>query len=103
MATASSGAAGGISEHVIFSWLGRIGLEHAVPMFQAEGITTPAALSNLKMEDYERLGITTADDHKRLFELVGRVKQVRFARGGGRGDAAPARKWRSAAAFCRQH
>lgn len=61
---------------VIFGWLARIGLEHAVPMFQAEGVTSPAALANLKTEDYDRLGINNDDEKRRLSELVGRVRQV---------------------------
>jgi len=66
---------------IIFEWLTRIGLAHAIPMFQAEGITSPPALIALKMEDYESLGVTDADDRRRLLELVHRVREVRWAMG----------------------
>lgn len=69
-------APAGPGEMVIFGWLARIGLEHAVPMFQAEGVTSPAALASLKTEDYDRLGINNDDEKRRLSELVGRVRQV---------------------------
>jgi hypothetical protein len=65
-----------MASNIIFQWLERIGLSYSVPMFQAEGITSPQALLNLDFNSYDRLGIVDVDDRKRLFELVHRVREV---------------------------
>lgn len=63
-------------EGVVFEWLSRIGLSHAVASFQAMGLTTPQQLINLRLEQFDSFGVTAEDDKKRLLELVNRVKEV---------------------------
>ena len=43
---------------IVFQWLERIGLGHAIPDFQSQGVSTPQELMKLTFEDYNRLGVT---------------------------------------------
>jgi len=55
-------------------WLEGIGLDYAVGSFQAAGITTPAALAELEVEFFSALGVESAEDRRKLFFLVQRIK-----------------------------
>jgi hypothetical protein len=63
-------------QQIIFQWLERIGLGHAIPMFQSQGITTPQALIELTYERYDGLGVFDSNERKRLSELVTRVQEA---------------------------
>lgn len=43
---------------IIFQWLERIGLGHAIPMFQSQGIISPQALMELTSERFTSLGVS---------------------------------------------
>lgn len=60
---------------LVATWLTGIGLEYAVPSFEAAGIVTPAALAELSIAHFEALGISQAEDRRKLFYLVQRIKQ----------------------------
>ena len=59
---------------LVATWLSGCGLSHAVPNFTAAGIVTPAALAELDLAHYEALGVKSADDRRKLFYLVQRIK-----------------------------
>jgi Kinesin motor domain/SAM domain (Sterile alpha motif) len=62
---------------LVGKWLKGIGLDYAVPTFEAAGIVTAEALSELDpMVHFESLGVTRPDDRRKLFFLVQRVKQA---------------------------
>jgi kinesin family member 2/24 len=62
---------------LVGKWLKGIGLDYAVPTFEAAGIVTAEALSELDpMVHFESLGVTSPDDRRKLFFLVQRVKQA---------------------------
>lgn len=52
-------------------------LEKYYQSFRAQGITKSDALIRLSASDYPAFGITSADDKKRLLELIGIIKAVR--------------------------
>lgn len=77
------------------------GLSYAVPTFKAMGITTPQALMQLTLDDYDSggftillflyiavltcilphviaVGVIEINDRRRLFELVHRVRKVSY-------------------------
>ena len=60
---------------LVGTWLCGIGLEYAVPTFEAAGIVTPDALGELNPAHFEALGVQHPDDRRKLFYLVQRVKQ----------------------------
>lgn len=59
---------------LVATWLAGCGLSHAVPNFTAAGIVTPAALAELDLAHYEALGVSSAEDRRKLFYLVQRIK-----------------------------
>lgn len=59
---------------LVATWLSGCGLSHAVPNFTAAGIVTPAALAELDLAHYEALGVSSAEDRRKLFYLVQRIK-----------------------------
>ncbi len=61
---------------LVSTWLNGIGLNNAVPTFQAAGIVTPAALAELDVAHFEALGISDPDDRRKLFYLVQRIKMA---------------------------
>jgi Kinesin motor domain/SAM domain (Sterile alpha motif) len=61
---------------LVGKWLKGIGLDYAVPTFEAAGIVTAEALSELDPTHFESLGVTSPDDRRKLFFLVQRVKQA---------------------------
>lgn len=61
---------------LVSTWLNGIGLSSAIPTFEAAGIVTPAALAELEVSHFEALGISDADDRRKLFYLVQRIKMA---------------------------
>jgi hypothetical protein len=55
-------------------WLTAANLAYAVPNFQMAGIVSPRSLAELELSYFEPLGVTKADDRKRLFYLIQKVK-----------------------------
>ena len=61
---------------LVATWLNGIGLTYAVPSFVAAGIDTPEALAELSVSHFEALGVTDAEDRRKLFFLVQRIKMA---------------------------
>ncbi len=59
---------------LVATWLNGIGLNSAVPTFEAAGIVSPAHLADLDVSYFESLGVTDPDDRRKLFYLVQRIK-----------------------------
>lgn len=51
-------------------------LERYYPSFRAQGITKSEALTRLTASDYPAFGITSAEDKRRLVELISIIKAV---------------------------
>jgi hypothetical protein len=50
---------------IIFQWLERIGLGHAIPMFQSQGIISPQALMELTSDRFNSLGVSDGESRPR--------------------------------------
>lgn len=61
---------------LVETYLKGIGLEYAMPTFDAAGIVTPAALAELEVNFFEALGIESPEDRRKLFYLVQRIKMT---------------------------
>ena len=59
---------------LVGTWLQGIGLEYAIPSFEAAGIVTPQALASLDVAHFAALGVKEAHDRRKLFYLVQRIK-----------------------------
>jgi len=55
-------------------WLREVGLEYIQENFEAAGIVTPQALSELQVNHFQALGVEKAEDRRKLFYLVQRIK-----------------------------
>ncbi|GKY96424.1 hypothetical protein MPSEU_000601900 [Mayamaea pseudoterrestris] len=60
---------------LVETWLQGIGLHAHIGTFEAAGITTPSALAELDVSHFEALGIQNADNRRKLFFLVQRIKK----------------------------
>ena len=61
----------------IDSWLMGLGLEYIIPKLEAHGLTTPKKLALLSLRDiYEVVGVEDAEDRKKLYFLIQRLKSV---------------------------
>lgn len=61
---------------LIRTWLQGIGLDYLETTLEAAGIVTVAALAELPVQHFGALGITTADDRRKLFYLIQRIKMA---------------------------
>ena len=69
---------------VVKKWLGSIGLPaEVVENFRAAGIVRPDDLLELELGHYEALGVGDANDRKKLFFLVQRLRQAKAEAAGG--------------------
>lgn len=59
---------------MVQTWLSEIGLETAWTSFEAAGIVTPSALTQLDASHFAALGVQTPEDRRKLFFLVQRIK-----------------------------
>ena len=62
------------ADDLVSRWLTAANLAYAVPNFQMAGIVSPRSLAELELIYFEPLGVTKADDRKRLFYLIQKVK-----------------------------
>ena len=44
-------------QSIVSTWLNRIGLDYAIPVFASSGITQPQQLMTVTNEDFDRLGV----------------------------------------------
>ncbi len=62
------------TDDLLYSYLSRAGLVDYYPQFRQSGIGIDY-LANMTMQDYSRVGITSRQDRKKLFELIQVVKK----------------------------
>lgn len=62
------------ADDLLYSYLSRAGLVDYYPQFKQNGIGIDY-LANMTMQDYSRVGITSRQDRKKLFELIQVVKK----------------------------
>lgn len=55
---------------LVDNWLEGIGLGYAVPIFSAQGISSPDTLSKLSVIDFPELGISDPNDRKKVCVCV---------------------------------
>lgn len=56
---------------LVDAWLQGIGLGYAVPIFLAQSINTPDALSRIEVVDFPELGISNQNDRKKVRDKLG--------------------------------
>mmetsp|Transcript_8310 Transcript_8310/g.18068 ORF Transcript_8310/g.18068 Transcript_8310/m.18068 type:complete len:1477 (-) Transcript_8310:75-4505(-) len=61
---------------LVSQWLSSANLSYAIPNFRMAGIVSPRSFVELELNYFEPLGVTKADDRKRLFYLIHKVKGV---------------------------
>ena len=61
---------------MIFEWLQRIGLEYAIEKFKLHGIDTAKKLQNIRVCEYDQLGVKDENDRKKLFALITKIRNV---------------------------
>ena len=59
-----------MANQIIYQWLERIGLGHAIPMFQSQGIVSPQALMELTADRFNALGVYDRELLSRVIFLV---------------------------------
>ena len=64
----------------LFECLHEANLGQHIEQFRLHGVSTLECLTSLTMQDYAKLGITSAKDRKRLFHLIHIVKGVKEER-----------------------
>lgn len=72
-------------EPQLSSLLDKGGLGHAIPGFEAGGVTSVGQLMQLTMQDYQSVGVSVMMDRRKLFELIQMVKRDPPAHSAGGG------------------
>ena len=63
-------------QKMIFEWLERIGLSYAIEKFKLHGIDTAKKLQNIRVCEYDELGVKDESDRKKLFALITKIRNV---------------------------